>query len=83
MLILSAPAPGASGVTANMVVTRDTPPDDLPADPRARMEALIDRQVAQMAERLAGFAEVSRRIEPRDIGATAELTVIGTIRRPS
>ena len=75
MLILSAAAPGASGVTPNMVVTRDVPPTDLPADPQARMNALIDRQVARMAEQLAGFEEVLRRVEARSDGAIAEVKV--------
>lgn len=75
MLILSDAKPGASGVTPNMVVTRDAPPKDLPADPRARMNTLIDAQVARMAEQLAGFEEVSRRVDARGDGATAELKV--------
>ena len=75
MLILSAAAPGESGVTPNMVVTRDVPPTDLPADPQARMNALIDRQVARMAEQLAGFEEVLRRVEARSDGAIAEVKV--------
>lgn len=75
MLILSAPAPGPSGVTPNMVVTRDPLPKDLPADPEQRMAALIDGHVAQMAEQLAGFAEVSRRVEMRNGTAFAELRV--------
>jgi hypothetical protein len=32
----------------NLVVTRDRLPNDLPAEPAARMEALIDRQIARM-----------------------------------
>lgn len=75
MLILSAPVPGASGVTPNMVVTRDVPPRDLPTEPQARINALIDRQVARMAEQLAGFEEVSRRIEARGTGTIAEVKV--------
>lgn len=75
MLILSAAGPGASGVTPNMVVTRDMQPKDLPADPQRRMNALIDRQVAQMAEQLAGFVEVSRRVDARGGGAMAEVKV--------
>jgi hypothetical protein len=75
MLILSAEAAGRSGVTPNMVVTRDVPPANLPDEPQARLNALIDRQVAQMAEQLAGFAEVSRRVSARGDGAVAELKV--------
>ena len=75
MLIVSAARPGASGVAPNMVVTRDRAPEDLPADPQARMNALIDAQVARMAEQLAGFAEVSRRVEARGGGALAEVKV--------
>ena len=75
MLILSAPNPGESGVTPNMVVTQLPPPTDLPADPQARMNALLDRQVAEMAEQLAGFREVSRRVDAQDDRAMAELKV--------
>lgn len=66
MLILSAAAAGASGVTPNMVVMRDVLPPDLPHEPLACMTALIDRQVAQMVEQLAGFREISRRVEGPD-----------------
>ena len=62
MLILSASAAGPSGVVPNMVVTRDKLPADLPAGGDTRMAALVDRQVAQMKDQLARFAEVSRRI---------------------
>jgi hypothetical protein len=75
MVILSAPGPGVSGVTANMVVTRDRIAPDLPTDPQARMNALIDRQVANMAEQLAGFEEVFRRVDARGGGAMAEVRV--------
>lgn len=75
MLILSAPGPGASGVTPNMVVTQVAPPADLPADPQARLNALLDRQVAEMAEQLAGFREVSRRVDAHGARAVAELKV--------
>jgi len=63
MLILKGDRAGDSGVTPNLVVTRDRVPDDLPADARARMDALMDRQVKQMKEQLAGFALVSRRYD--------------------
>ncbi len=62
MLILRAEAAGASGIAANLVVTRDVLPPDLPTAPAERMTALIDRQVAEMKPRLAGFAEVSRQV---------------------
>jgi hypothetical protein len=75
MLILSAPGPGASGVTANMVVTQAVPPADLPADPQARLNAMLDRQVAQMAEQLAGFREIERRVDAQRDHALAELRV--------
>ena len=75
MLILSASDAGASGVRANMVVTRDAMPTDLPADPQARMAALLDRQVAQMSDQLAGFAEVSRRVVVGSGRSTAEVKV--------
>ncbi len=48
MLILSTPGPGASGVTANMVVTQAVPPTDLPTDPQARLNAMLDRQGARI-----------------------------------
>ncbi len=60
MLILRADAPGSSGVIPNLVVTRDRLPGDLPDDPTERMTHLIDRQVAEMRPKLAGFAEVLR-----------------------
>jgi hypothetical protein len=75
MLVLSASEAGASGVTPNMVVMRDVPPKDLPTDPQARMNTLIDRQVAQMAEQLAGFQEVSRRVDARGASVLAEVKV--------
>lgn len=75
MLILSAPGPGASGVTPNMVVTHATPPADLPAEPQARMNAMVDRQVAEMAAQLAGFREISRRVDSQGDGAMVELRV--------
>ncbi|MET0247849.1 MAG: DcrB-related protein [Sphingomonas sp.] len=66
MLIFSAPQAGQSGVVPNLVVTRDRLPDDLPAEPAARMEALIDRQIAQMNSQLARFTIVSRQLEGQD-----------------
>ena len=75
MLVLSAARAGASGVTPNMVVTRDVLPDDLPHDAQARMNALIDRQVAEMVERLAGFQEISRRVDARGEAGMAEVKV--------
>ncbi len=75
MLILSAPGPAASGVTANMVVTQATPCADLPTDPQARLNTMLDRQVAQMAEQLAGFQEIERRVDAKGDHALAELRV--------
>lgn len=75
MLILSAGKAGNSGVVPNMVVTRDRMPPDLPADPTARMAALVDRQVAEMREKLAGLVEVSRRYRSDGGAPTAELKV--------
>lgn len=75
MLVLSATVAGASGVTPNMVVMRDVLPPDLPHDPQVRMNALIDRQIAQMAEQLAGFREVSRLVEAGEDARMAEVKV--------
>lgn len=75
MLVFSAAGPDGSGVTPNIVVIRDVPPKDLPADPQARMNALVDRQVAQMAEQLAGFEEVSRHVQARGDAVMAEVKV--------
>ena len=75
MLILSADSPGASGVIPNIVVTRDRMPTDLPSAPQERMNALLDRQVAQMRSQLAGFAEISRRLVANSVHPTAELKV--------
>lgn len=60
MLILNADTPGASGVTPNIVVTRETSLDDLPVDRPARLEAFVERQLEQMMTALADFAVVSR-----------------------
>lgn len=75
MLILSAGQAGASGVTPNIVVTRDQLPPDLPPQPEERMNALLDRQVTQMRDQLAGFAEVSRRLTLDAGHPSAELKV--------
>jgi hypothetical protein len=75
MLILSAPAPGGSGITPNLVVTRDRMPDDLPAAPAARMTAIVDLQVAMMREKLAGFSEVARRLIGSADSPSAEVKV--------
>ena len=75
MLVLSAAVADASGVTPNMVVMRDILPPDLPHDPQARMNTLVDRQVAQMTEQLAGFQEVSRLVEAGEDARMAEVKV--------
>ena len=60
MLILNADTPGATGVTPNVVVTRDASVDDLPVERPARLEAYVERQLADMATVLSGFVIVSR-----------------------
>lgn len=66
MLILNSDQPGPSGVSPNIVVTRETATDDLPVDGPARLEAFVERQLEQMAIALADFVVVDR------IHATAE-----------
>ena len=61
MLVLSAERAGSTGVTPNLVITRETAPDDLPPDPAARLEAFVDRQLDRMRGALAGLTEVARR----------------------
>lgn len=63
MLILSAPGPAASGVTANMVVTRDVMPAGLPDGLPQRMNALLDKQAVEMRERMARFQERWRNVD--------------------
>jgi hypothetical protein len=75
MLILSAGQAGASGVTPNIVVTREQLPPDLPKPPDQRMNMLLDRQVDQMRNQLAGFVEVSRRLNVDAGHPSAELKV--------
>jgi hypothetical protein len=63
MLILSAPGPARSGITANMVVTRDVVPPGLPDARPLRMHALLDKQTAEMRERMARFQERWRNVD--------------------
>lgn len=60
MLILNADTPGATGVTPNIVVTRETSLEDLPVERPARLEAFVERQLEQMGVALSGFVVVSR-----------------------
>lgn len=75
MLIMRAEAPGESGTTPNIVVTRDRMPTDLPAAPTERMHALLDRQVAEMKTKLAGFVEISRAVGGAEPTIRGELKV--------
>ncbi len=75
MLIVTAAVPGASGVSPNMVVTREPLPDDLPDDPEEGLALFVDRQLAQMRTSLADFIEVERHGELRGNSATAELRI--------
>ncbi len=54
-----------------MVVTQAVPPADLPADPQVRLNAMLDRQVAQ----LAGFREIEHRVDAQRDHALAGLRV--------
>lgn len=63
MLVLSAPAPDRSGVAPNMVVTKDTASPGLPTAGRARLQAILDEQVARMRDGLANLREEARRID--------------------
>ena len=63
MLILSAPAPGQSGVAPNMVVTHDKVPPDLPPQHPERMHALLEKQVSEMREKMNGFKELWRNVD--------------------
>lgn len=63
MLIYSAPGPAASGVTANMVVTKDKMPPNLPATLPDRMHALLNHQAGEMRDRLARFEEDWRNVD--------------------
>ena len=75
MLIFSAPAPGAGGVTPNLVVTRDQRPRAASGHPVTRMEALLDAKIAEMQDNLVGFRLLDRRVLPSDGAATAEVRV--------
>lgn len=63
MLVLSAPAADRTGVAANMVVTKDTASPGLPPAGPARLQALLDEQVARMRDSLANLREEGRRID--------------------
>ena len=74
MLIVNADTPGPSGVSATVVVTRETDIADLPAERAARLEAFVERQLDQMAGALAGLAVIER-IHATDEQWTAELRI--------
>ncbi len=74
MLILDADTPGPSGITPNLVVTRETAAESLPVEPVARLEEYVERQLAQMQRALAGFVVVSRR-HATAAGTPAELQI--------
>ena len=61
MLILSAEKPGSTGVTPNLVITREPASDELPADPVERLEEFVERQLDAMRLSLSGLTEVARR----------------------
>ena len=61
MLILGAERPGSSGLTANLVVTREAAAADLPSGAAERLEAFVDRQLAQMQGSLSQFKQTARR----------------------
>ncbi|MDE2596467.1 MAG: DcrB-related protein [Sphingomonadales bacterium] len=63
MTIMSAPGADQSGVAANMVVTRDRMPGDLPHSHPQRMHALLDRQVLEMRRNMAEFRELWRKVD--------------------
>ncbi|MBS4075226.1 DcrB-related protein [Ameyamaea chiangmaiensis] len=61
MLILSATAPSPSGITPNLVITREPLPDPETADRVARLQDFVDRQIDQMHTALKDFREVAHR----------------------
>ena len=75
MLIVTADVPGTSGVSPNMVVTREPLPGDLSDDPAEALAQFVDRQLAQMRTALADFVELERHDELRGSSATAELRI--------
>jgi hypothetical protein len=75
MLIASAAEAGKTGVVANLVVTFDRFPTDLPQAPAKRMEAFVARQLGDMREKLARFSEISRVIETSGNPIYADLSV--------
>ena len=74
MLIINADTPGPSGVSATIVVTRDTAIADLPIERAARLEAFVERQLEHMDAALAGLVVVTR-VHATDVQWTAELTI--------
>ncbi|WP_218030235.1 DcrB-related protein [Acetobacter nitrogenifigens] len=77
MLIVSASAPSPSGLTPNLVITRETLSDSLPEDRIERLHEFVDRQIDQMETALADFREVSLR-RATSARLTVELTIAWT-----
>lgn len=75
MLIMSAPGPGANGVTANLVVTRDKMPPDLPPEGHRRYDALIDFYHSEMRTKLTRCIMTDRTAAPDHVPPFAEACV--------
>ena len=75
MLIMSAPGPGAHGVTANLVVTQDSMPAGLPAAGQQRYDALIDLHYNQMRDQLTRCKALERIASPDQNPPFGEISV--------
>lgn len=75
MLIMSAPGPGANGVTANLVVTMDRMPPDLPPEGHSRYHALIDFYYSEMRAKLTRCIITERLVAPDQAPPFAEASV--------
>jgi len=74
MLIVAAEAPSPSGVTPNIVVTREPLSDTLPTGRVERLEEFVERQIDGMREALTDFREIARRRVTSE-RLTASLTI--------
>jgi hypothetical protein len=75
MLIMSAPSAGANGVTANLVVTMDRMPPDLPDQGHPRYDALIDLYYSEMRTKLTRCIMTERMAAPDQAPPFAEACV--------
>lgn len=73
MLILTATTPGQSGVSPNMVVTRDALPEG-PTDAASRLEMFVEQQLELMRAQLTELEPPSRRSATAS-NATAEIKI--------